>query len=236
MCEWVVVCLQVHSHFLTKHVISEIKSGVAFGWDENSQHVAPYLLNRKCMIGLMKEERVFILTHKMAVSFPTCPLAQPTSWGPHSLLHQSSLLTKATEPTHSGVAHCGLYKLVSLAAASHSSPRRSFHSSGRASAPSQAADPLTVSKRPRQRPPELETDCLGAREHGINLIQVAPTCEDINVAVIKISDSTDPTAHCLVEWCIYQTPMNALPKNLSQVQEERFCNQIKQCSVNFKRM
>lgn len=33
----VVVWLHVHSRFFTKHVISEIKSSVVFGWDENQQ-------------------------------------------------------------------------------------------------------------------------------------------------------------------------------------------------------
>lgn len=73
----------------------------------------------------------FISTHKTAVSFPTYPVAQPTSWVPHPLLHQSSLLTQATEPTHSGAAHRGLYKLVGLATASHCSLRRSFVLAGR---------------------------------------------------------------------------------------------------------
>ena len=52
----------------------------------------------------------------------------PTSSGlpagsPLSLLHQSSLLTKAREPTHSGVTHCRLYKHVGLATASRCSLR-----------------------------------------------------------------------------------------------------------------
>lgn len=93
------------------------------GW--KPANTSLHVLKRRCVIGLMEEERVFISTHKNAVSLPTCPLAQPTSWVPPSLLHQSSLLTQATAPTHSGVAHCGLYKLVSLATASHCSPRRS---------------------------------------------------------------------------------------------------------------
>lgn len=87
----------------------------------------------------------------------------------HSLLHHFSLLTKATEPTHGGVAHCGLYKTCQLGN-SIALLIETLLQSGRASAASQAEGWQTVSERPWQQPPELETDCLAVWECTVNLI------------------------------------------------------------------
>lgn len=192
-CCWVVVCLQVHSCDQWNPIMWCL-DGI-----KTSSHMALHVSKTRCLRVLMEEERVFILTHKIAVSFPTCSLAQPTSWVPHSLLHQSSLLTKTTKPTHSGAAHCGLYKLVSLATATPLLSETLLHS-GRASAASEAGGPVTVSERPWQRPPELETDCLGARECSINLTQHATRRNDIKRRCKQVFKSTDQTAYCLVKW------------------------------------
>lgn len=110
------------------------------------------------------------------------------SISPHYWQKQQSQLLVA-------VSHCGLYKTCQFG---NSVPllTEALLNSGRASAASQAAGPLTVSERPRQRPPELETDCLG--ECSIDQIQHTTRRNDNTVAVKK--KILDQTAWCLVGW------------------------------------
>lgn len=143
----------------------------------------------KVLIGLMEEERVFILTHKASVSFPTCPLAQPTSWVSHSLLHQSSLLTRATEPAHSGVAHCELHQLSDW----------QQHPIAHRDAPSFWPGFSCFSGQGPRTAGPWDGDRL-SESLSMNLIQHATGRNDIKAPVNKIFDSKDKTANCLVEW------------------------------------
>lgn len=100
--------------------------------------------------------------YTLYVSFLTCRLVLPICVS-HSLHHQSPLLTKKPTATHSGITHCGLYRLGNLATATHFSLRCSSVLKGGIGSFFGSRLALAVSERPRQRPPELETDCLKMR-------------------------------------------------------------------------
>lgn len=142
------------------------------------------------------------------------------SISPHYWQRQQSQLLVA-------VSHCGLYKTCQFG---NSVPllTEALLNSGRASAASQAAGPLTVSERPRQRPPELETDCLG--ECSINQIQHTTRRNDNTVAVKKNTWSNCVVFSWMDVWT-KQKSMTSLP--VKRTGGERFCQWSKKRKIYF---